>query len=60
MTDDSEELGRITEILETGSNDVYVVSRTGGEILVPALFDVIKEVRLAEGLMVVSLPDGLR
>ena len=60
VTENSEELGRITEILETGSNDVYVVSGAGSQILVPGLFEVIREIRLAEGLMVVSLPDGLR
>ena len=60
LTEEGEELGRITEILETGSNDVYVVSGAGSEILVPALIEVVREIRLGEGLMVVSLPDGLR
>ena len=60
LTEESEEIGQITEILETGSNDVYVVSGTGGEVLVPALVDVVREVRLDEGLMIVDLPDGLR
>ncbi len=60
LTKEHEELGQITEILETGSNDVYVVSGPGGEVLVPALTDVVLEVRLDEGLMIVDLPDGLR
>ena len=60
FTNEGEILGRVCEILETGSNDVYVVSGDGGELLLPALADVIREIDLAQGLMVVDLPDGLR
>lgn len=60
LTDEGEDLGEITDILETGSNDVYVVSEGKSEILIPALKSVINEVRLDDGVMVVSLPDGLR
>ena len=60
IADDGEELGEITEILETGSNDVYVVSQGKSQILIPALKSVINEVRLDEGVMLVSLPNGLR
>ena len=55
-----EDLGEITDILETGSNDVYVVVGPTGEILVPALRDVIKEIDVLSGLMTVDLPEGLR
>ena len=60
LTDDGECLGRVKEILETGSNDVYVVSGESGEVLIPALTDVILEVRLDQGCMVVKLLEGLR
>lgn len=60
ITGQGEELGEITEILETGSNDVYVVSGATGEILVPALSKVVREIDIASGLMVVDLPEGLR
>ena len=60
ITVQGEELGEITDILETGSNDVYVVTGGGAEILIPALKTVITQVRLDEGVMLVSLPDGLR
>ena len=60
LTEEGENLGRVSEILETGSNDVYVTSGDSGELLIPALADVIREIRLSEGVMVVSLPDGLR
>ena len=55
-----EDLGEITDILETGSNDVYVVVGPTGEILVPAIRDVIKEIDVLSGLMTVDLPEGLR
>jgi 16S rRNA processing protein RimM len=60
LTEQGEVLGSVSEILETGSNDVYVTSGGSGEILIPALASVILEIRLSDGVMVVSLPDGLR
>ena len=59
-TVDGEDLGELAEILVTGSNDVYVVAGTDGEILVPALSRVVREIDIAAGLMVVDLPEGLR
>ena len=60
FTVEGEELGQLSEILETGSNDVYVVSGGAKEILIPAIGDVVRKVELAEKRMVVELPDGLR
>ena len=60
LTEEGEDLGRVREILETGSNDVYVVSSGQGEVLIPAIADVIREVQLNEGIMVVRLLEGLR
>ena len=57
---EGEDLGEVAEILETGSNDVYVVRGAAGEILVPALSKVVREIDIASGLMVVDLPEGLR
>ncbi|MFZ0131154.1 MAG: ribosome maturation factor RimM [Desulfobacterales bacterium] len=56
-------LGRLTAVMPTGSNDVYVVSReeggAAGEILIPALKSVVVEVDLTAGRMRVDLPEGL-
>ena len=60
VTDEGEDLGHLTDIMETGSNDVYVVTGQGKELLLPALADVVKEVKLDQGVMVVHLLDGLR
>jgi|GEM_PF-123631 len=53
-------LGELTEVLGTGANDVYVVrSPRFGEVLIPALKDVILGVDLAAGEMRVHLLPGL-
>ncbi len=53
-------LGTLTEVLETGSNDVYIVKDAQNrEILIPALKDVILDVDLEAKLMEVKLPEGL-
>lgn len=52
-------LGTLTAIIETGSNDVYVVDRQGKEVLIPALEDVVVEVDLTRGQMIVDPPEGL-
>jgi len=62
-TTEGEYLGRVTEILQTGSNDVYVVrpeEKEQKELLLPALKSVVKNVDLQAGRMEVDLPRGLR
>jgi 16S rRNA processing protein RimM len=60
VTEEGETLGEVTEILETGSNDVYVVNGPSGEILLPALKSVILKVDLEAKRMTVHLIEGLR
>ena len=61
IADDGEDLGEIHEILETGSNDVYIIRNgDGGELLIPATAQVVRQVDPAAGVMRVQLPDGLR
>ncbi len=51
-------VGFLTEIMETGANDVYmVVSPDGKETLLPAIEDVILEVNLERREMRVRLPE---
>jgi len=54
-----EPLGQLTEILYTRANDVYVVTGPEGELLLPALRDVVLRVDLEAGRMVVAVPEGL-
>ena len=58
-TTQGELLGNITEILTTPSNDNYVVSGAKGEILIPAIEDVIKSIDLNKGCLVIEPIEGL-
>ncbi len=59
-----ERLGVLSDVLPTGSNDVWVVKgdRPGEppELLVPALKTVVREVDTANRKITVALPPGLR
>jgi len=57
--ENGELIGTLSEVLGTGSNDVYVVKTAGGELLLPALESVVRSVNLEEGVMTVVVPDGL-
>ena len=59
VTVDGEELGRIGHVLFSQANDVYVVNGPRGEILLPAIRQVIKQIDLAGGRAVVELMPGL-
>ncbi len=53
-------LGALTEILQTGANDVYVVQQPSGqELLLPALASVIVSVDLKRRVMHVKVPEVL-
>jgi 16S rRNA processing protein RimM len=54
------EIGKVTEIMELGPNDVWVVkSRKYDEVLIPYIKDVVKKVDLEAGKIEVDIPDGL-
>lgn len=60
QTDAGEKLGTVSDIIETGANDVYVVkSRSYGKLLIPAHEETIVQIDFEEGIILVSLPDGL-
>ncbi|MBI9077495.1 MAG: 16S rRNA processing protein RimM [Desulfatibacillum sp.] len=56
---DGSRLGTLESIIETGSNDIYVVKDGKRETLVPALPWVILSIDLEAATMVVDLPEGL-
>ncbi len=60
QTKDGKALGTLSTVLETGGNDVYVVEREGQELLIPAIEEVIVEVDLLNGRLIVDLPEGLQ
>jgi len=59
VDDEGSLLGRIVEILPTGSNDVYLVEGEGGRRPLPAIADVVLSVDIEGRTMVVRVPEGL-
>lgn len=58
-TEEGRYLGEVTEIIVTGSNDVYVLSNEGKELLIPALQSVVLKVDLEQERLLVRLMEGL-
>ena len=60
VTDEGEVLGTLTDVIETGANDVYAVKTPEGkEILLPAIRDCILDVNVDEKRMTVHVMEGL-
>lgn len=61
VSDEGEELGDLSDVLQTGANDVYVVSKENTpDLLIPAIRDCIRQVDIESGTMQVHLLAGLR
>ncbi len=61
QTDEGELLGTMTDVLETGANDVYVIRTSEGEeILLPAIKECVRKVDVEGKCMQVHLLPGLR
>jgi len=58
-TTQGELLGKITKVLSGKSNDNYIVQGASGEILIPAIEDVVKSIDIDQGLMTIEAIDGL-
>jgi 16S rRNA processing protein RimM len=58
-TEAGDDLGTLREIIETGSNDVYVVKGACREFLIPATDDVVRGIDLDAGTMTVSPLEGM-
>ena len=58
-TTQGELLGKITKVLSGKSNDNYIVQGENGEILIPAIEDVIKSVDLEQGCVTIEAIEGL-
>ena len=59
-TDEGELLGELTDVLITGANDVYEVTRTDGKkVLLPAIKDCVLDVDLEAGRVLVHVLEGL-
>lgn len=60
FTTDDKKLGQIKEILSPGANDVWVVKQNQGkDILIPYIEDIVKEIDIDEGKIVIEPMEGL-
>ncbi|NJD56468.1 MAG: 16S rRNA processing protein RimM [Nitrospirae bacterium] len=59
VTPEGREVGRVTGIMETGSNDVYIVKGRSREYLIPAIKDVISKIDPCSGTILITPMEGL-
>jgi 16S rRNA processing protein RimM len=58
-TVDGQHLGTLTEVIETGANNVFIVQGAQGEILIPDIPEVISEIDFENQKMIVNPLPGL-
>ncbi len=58
-TTQGELLGNITEILTGKSNDSYIVRGAKGEIIIPAIEDVVQSIDIDAGMITIEPIEGL-
>lgn len=60
-SNDDNFLGKIKDVIKTGSNDVYVCynKENGKEVLIPAIKQIVKEVNIDKGYMKIEPIEGL-
>lgn len=57
--DNGKEYGELTDVLQTGANDVYVIKSADREYLIPAIPDVVIETSIDDGYMIIRPLEGL-
>jgi len=73
VSEEGESIGRVSKILNTAANDVYIIEETalpdsadsvdsgkGASFMVPAIKDVVRKVDMREGKITIRLMEGLR
>ena len=59
ITTDGLLVGKVEDILDTGSNDVYIVKHEGKEYLIPAIKKVVKKIDIANKQIIIQVMEGL-
>jgi len=59
LTEAGAPVGRVSEVIETGGNDVYMVRSDAGEYGIPALASVVRKIDIAGRRMVIRPMPGL-
>jgi len=60
LTDDGETLGSLTDVMHQPANAVLVVATESGDLLLPLIDDVVRDVDIEGGKVTVTLIPGLR
>lgn len=59
LDEDNEVIGRITDVLQGFSNDVYVVEGRSGSFMIPAVKEFVKSVDILKREVIVRLIEGM-
>lgn len=60
VTEEGEDFGILKDVLTTGANDVYIITRPDqSEVLLPAIKECIRNIDMEQGSMTVHIMDGL-
>ncbi|MEK4024196.1 ribosome maturation factor RimM [Sporosarcina sp. FSL W7-1283] len=60
ITETGEDIGKVTEIIETGANDVWTVTPAEGKPhYIPYIEDVVKDIDIEEQVITIELMEGL-
>lgn len=60
VTDEGQDFGTLTDVLQTGANDVYVIEDPSGkEYLFPVIRECVLDIDLDEGVVTVHIMPGL-
>lgn len=60
QNEEGEVIGSLTDVMETGANDVYIIEmKDGRELLLPAIKQCVLEINIEEGFMKIHILEGL-
>lgn len=57
--DSGEAYGKITDVLRTGANDVYEITRGGKKYLAPVIDEVVREINTEDGYVLITPMKGI-
>lgn len=60
VTDEGENIGKITDVFATGAHDIYVVTDGEKEIMIPAVDNFVKSIDFEKRVITVKLIEGMR
>jgi 16S rRNA processing protein RimM len=60
VTVEGEELGEITDVMETAGHDVYVIGSGKEEIMVPSVDEFVKNIDFEKRVVTFDLIEGMR